>query len=170
MFTQRGEGQGQLWDSLSTDSSLSHKPANSAGPKLQPQPSLPFAAWNTSTAVMNSLKEGWHNKRRGCLFLLTSQMLDYSYFLSSCWVFRGFEDLGGAKEMWVIRHLWMNLPCLLPLSAVYMCIELEIFPWRTDNTSKTCCSFHLEASQQAHFKNKLFFSVSSTAGKSFFPP
>lgn len=95
-------------------------------------------------------------KRRGCLFFLTSQMLDYSDFLSSCWVLRGFEDLGKAREMWVTQHPWMNLPHLQPLSAVHMSIELETFPWRTDHTSKTCCSFHLEASQWAHFKKKLF--------------
>lgn len=114
-------------------------------------------------------EERWQ-KREGDAFFFS---------LHRCWLthissapaefFRGFEDLGEAEEMWVIQHLWMNLPHLLPLSAVHVSIELETFPWRTDDTSKTCCSFHLEVSQWARFKKK-HFSGPVLQQENLFPP
>lgn len=59
---------------------------NSAGPKLQPQPSLPFAAWNTSTAGMNSLKEG-DEKEKGMPFsyhFTDAGLLTFPQLLMSC--------------------------------------------------------------------------------------
>lgn len=101
---------------------------------------------------------GRQKKRRGCLFLLPSQMLAYSHFLSSCWIFREFGDLGGAKEMWVIQHPCMNLPHLLPLSAVHVCWagDFSLKNWWHWWTARPAAHFTWKCLSRHTFKRSFF--------------